>query len=250
MLLGSQCESQAGFVQQGLLEAFRDAETLSLREIVQRTGLDKSAVQRMTHTLVELGYLHQSAATQRFGLSPRILEPAYEYLRRHPLVERATPILIDLRRQCDERVDLSVLFRNQLTYIQRHQSQTALFYTTLIGRRVPLYCSSGGRSVLASLPEAEACNLLEQEERLPITRFTKTDPLEIWREVETARQQGWAVATSEVIENETVFAAAIRAADGRPVGAVHVSCRTGALPPDELTDKIVLGLLGTVRLLG
>jgi DNA-binding IclR family transcriptional regulator len=232
-----------------VLEAFKVVRSLSLGEVVERTGLDKSTAQRMTHTLTELGYLVQCPTTRRFELSPRILELTFEFLRNHPLMERATPILIDLRRQCDERVDLSLFFRDQLTYIQRHQSQRAFFYTTLIGRRIPLYCSAGGRSVLGSLPVEEARNLLEAEARLPLTRFTKTDLDAIWNEVETARSQGWAVAVSEVIENEIVFAAALKDAVGRPIGAIHVACDGNQTEMNELTEKIVPALMSAVRML-
>ena len=232
-----------------VLEAFKADHSLSLQEVANRTGLDKSTTQRMTHTLLEMGYLVQAPSTRRYELSPKVLELSFEFLRNHPLMERATPILIDLRRQCDERVDLSILFRDQLTYIQRHQSQRAFFYTTLIGRRIPLYCSAGGRSVLAALPADEARTLLEREERLPLTRFTKTEFDVVWTEIETVRSQGWAVAVSEVIENETVFAAALKDAVGRPIGAVHVACDGSQTDMEKLTEKVVPGLMSAVRML-
>lgn len=232
-----------------VLEAFKGARSLSLNEIAERAGLDKSAAQRMSHTLAALGYLNQCPTTRRFELSPRLLDLTFEFLRHHPLMERATPILIELRRQCDERVDLSLLSDNELIYVQRHQSQRALFYTTLIGRRVPLYCSAGGRSVLAALPDDEAHRLLKQENCTQLTRFTKTDYDEIWAEVLIAREQGWALARSEVIENEVVFAAAITDMHHRPIGAIHVACDNSHGNVEELTEKIVPGLTSAARML-
>lgn len=233
-----------------VLEAFKGVRSLSRREISERIQLDKSATQRMCHTLTAMGYLQQCPTTRRFELSPKCLDIAFEFLRHHPLMERATPILIELRRQCDERVDLSLFWDNELIYAQRHQSQRALFYTTLIGRRIPLYCSAGGRAVLSKLPEQTARTLLEHEDRVAMTRFTKTKFDDVWQEVETARKQGWVLAQSEVIENETVFAAAITDSDQNPIGAIHVACNVSAGDKvDQLIDRIVPGLTSAARML-
>lgn len=233
-----------------VLEAFKGVRSLSLSEIAERVQFDKSATQRMCHTLTTMGYLQQCPTTRRFELSPKCLDITFEFLRHHPLIERATPILIDLRRQCDERVDLSLFWDRQLIYVQRHQSQRELFYTTLIGRRIPLYCSAGGRSVLAKFPDNIVSDLLEHENRVQVTRFTKTDINEIHTEIEQSRQQGWSLARSEVIENEIVFAAAITNSMHQPVGAIHVACNATANDDIQpLVDRIVPGLTGAARML-
>lgn len=43
-----------------VLEAFRSSEELSLAEISERVGLNKSRVFRLLHTLVEHGYVERS----------------------------------------------------------------------------------------------------------------------------------------------------------------------------------------------
>ncbi len=233
-----------------VLEAFKGVRSLSLSEIAERVQFDKSATQRMCHTLTTMGYLQQCPTTRRFELSPKCLDITFEFLRHHPLIERATPILIDLRRQCDERVDLSLFWEKELIYVQRHQSQRQLFYTTLIGRRIPLYCSAGGRAVLAKFSDDIVSDLIEHEDRIAMTRFTKTDIEDILNEIDTARQQGWSLARSEVIENEMVFAAAITNSMQQPIGAIHVACNVAA--QDELQpliDRIVPGLTGAARML-
>ena len=228
-----------------VLEAFKGVRSLSLSEIAERVQFDKSATQRMCHTLTTMGYLQQCPTTRRFELSPKCLDITFEFLRHHPLIERATPLLIDLRRQCDERVDLSLFWEKELIYVQRHQSQRQLFYTTLIGRRIPLYCA-----VLAKFSDDIVSDLIEHEDRIAMTRFTKTDIEDILNEIDTARQQGWSLARSEVIENEMVFAAAITNSMQQPIGAIHVACNVAA--QDELQpliDRIVPGLTGAARML-
>src|ERR1700747_2512976 len=81
-----------------VLEVFSERERLlSLGEIATRTGIDKSAVQRITYTLQKLGYLDHDPASRRYMLAIHVLDHAFGYLRSHPLIEKAAPILLDLR---------------------------------------------------------------------------------------------------------------------------------------------------------
>ena len=106
-----------------VLEVFTGREQLlGLSEIASRAHLDKSAVQRSAHTLEKLGYLDQDPVSRRYMLGIRVLNPAFGYLRSHPLIEKAAPILLDLRRTTGERVDLSLLDRDALVYVLRLQS--------------------------------------------------------------------------------------------------------------------------------
>src|SRR5687767_12777699 len=86
-----------------VLEAFSQTPgALSLAQIANAAGIDKSAAQRIAHTLTRLGYLEQASG----GLVPgrRILNRAFDYLRAQPLVSRAVPILSELRRNVQERI--------------------------------------------------------------------------------------------------------------------------------------------------
>ena len=83
-----------------VLEAFgQTTGDLSLAELAQHAELDKSATQRFAHTLWQLGYLEKDARTRRFRLGKPVLDLTYFYLRSNPLVERATPALLDLRQR-------------------------------------------------------------------------------------------------------------------------------------------------------
>lgn len=231
-----------------ILEAFRGTRYLSLLEVSQRSGHDKSTCQRMTHTLAQLGYLEQCPSTRRYALSDRVLDLSYHLLRNHPLIERATPILMELRQTCDARVDLSLFSQASLVYALRLQARAEPYYTNLVGRRIPLFCSAGGRAVLALLAEAEARGLVEAEDRRPLTRFTQTEVAAVMDAVAAARRDGYAVAAHEVIENEVVVAVAFRGATGAPFGAIHVAGEAGRWSDRDITGRILPGLMRAAAL--
>ena len=69
-----------GSVAKGLrvLNAFSGGQQLmSLREIAEACGTDKSTAQRFTHTLAKLGYLEKCERTKRFALGKRVLELSF-----------------------------------------------------------------------------------------------------------------------------------------------------------------------------
>jgi IclR family pca regulon transcriptional regulator len=219
-----------------LLEAFAGAAgPMTLSQLAAATGMDKSAAQRMGHTLARLGYLEHTTA----GLKPshRILERSFDYLRTEPLVRRALPVVSELRRATRERVDLSRFDDLFMLYLVRLQTKRESFYAYLNGRRVPTFCTSGGRAVLARLPRAQALDILQRSDRSKITPKTTTGLDRITRLVAQAQADGFALAVEEVLQGEVALAAAVLDEAGRPIGAIHVAGLLSDWTPEEFTRR-------------
>ncbi|WP_417426870.1 IclR family transcriptional regulator [Hoeflea sp.] len=220
-----------------VLEAFQAApRPLTLSEISDAVGCDKSAAQRVTHTLLSLGYLEKAPG----GVIPgrRILERSFDYLRSTPLVERAIPILADLRRSINERVDLSLFDDLSMMYIIRMQSKRDTLYAHLPGARVPTFCTSGGRSVMSHLSEDRVLDILSRSDRRKLTPRTTTDIAEILARIEEVRKTGYSLAVEEVLVGEVAVGAAILDASGAPVAAIHVVGTLGEWAPDEFVRRV------------
>lgn len=196
---------------------------LSLAEIAAAARIDKSAAQRSATTLRQLGYLER--APNGNGLVPgrRILDRTYEYLRATPLIERATPVLIELRKAARERVDFSLLDGISLVYAIRLQSKRENFPATLIGRRLPLYFTSGGRAMMALMDDAKIDEILAKSDLRPVTPKTIHDPAGIHAKIAEARRDSYALSVEEGLVGEVVLAAAVTDAGGMPIGAVHIA---------------------------
>lgn len=128
-----------------VLDCFKQASgDLSLMDIMAISGLDKSAAQRYTHTLCAEGYLEQNAQTRRYRLGTGMLNLTFHFLRMNALVEALNPIMLELSAATGEKISLSLLDGNELVHVMRHQSQTEHYHASLVGRRIPLYCTAGG----------------------------------------------------------------------------------------------------------
>lgn len=203
----------------------------SLGEIAEAAGINKSAAQRIGQTLLSRGYLER-ADNGRLTLGRRLLDRSFDYLRANPLIERATPVLIDLRKRADERVDLSLFDDTTTIYAIRLQSKRETFYATLPGRRIPTFVSSGGRACLSHLPDSEVDDILARSNRRPLTPKSMTEIPRIWERIREARHDGYSYAAEEALLGEVVLSAAVLQ-QGRPVGAVHIA---GSLSEWSIAD--------------
>lgn len=144
-----------------VLDCFKGAAgDLSLTEIMERSGLDKSAAQRYAYTLSAEGYLQQNSQTRRYRLGPGVLDLTFHFLRTHALAEALNPLLLQLSKDTEQKISLSLRDGDWLVHVLRHQTSTEHYHASLVGRRVPLQCTAGGRAVMARLDEAQVEQLL------------------------------------------------------------------------------------------
>jgi IclR family transcriptional regulator, pca regulon regulatory protein len=220
-----------------VLEAFSASpRPKSLGEIASAAGINKSAAQRISQTLLSRGYLERA---DEGGLVPgrRMLDRSFDFLRSHPLIERATPVLMDLRKIAAERVDLSLFDDLSVIYAIRLQSKRETFYATLAGRRLPTFFASGGRACMAHLPDERVDDILSRSILKPMTPKTETDPARVWEKVRDARREGYAFAMEEALIGEVVLAAAIVNGSGNPVGAVHIAGSLSEWSPEDFRKR-------------
>ena len=221
-----------------VLDTFGHAEgALSLAELATLSGLDKSATQRFAHTLWRLGYLDKDDRTRRFSLGKRVLDAAFNFLRSDGLVERATPALIELRQACGERANLSLHDDTTMIYAIRQQTKREYFAGSLIGRRIPVFCTAGGRAVLSHLPEDDALSILARSDLSPLTARTICDSTLIMAKVRAAAQDGFALAVEETAPGEITVGAAVTDVTGRPVAAVHIAASVADWPASAFAER-------------
>lgn len=230
-----------------VLDCFKSAPVdLSLTEIMERSGLDKSAAQRYAYTLCVEGYLEQNPQTRRYRLGKGMLNLTFHFLRTHALVEALNPIMLDLSKATGEKISLSLRDGNELVHVMRHQTQTEHYHASLVGRRVPLYCTAGGRAVLSRLSDAELSAQLDGMELTAHTPKTQTTARAVKAEVKKAREQGYALLVDEFIMGEVGLGAAVTNAQGEAYGALHLAGSSTAWSGDAYAEKFAPFLLRAI----
>lgn len=207
-----------------VLGAFHEADApLSLTEIAARADLDRSAAQRIVHTLSALGYIRRGPDGRGYLPGIRLLDHTLDVLRLDPLVQRATPVLLELRKTVRERVDLSLFDETRLIYALRMQSKRETFFATLVGHSVPAFCTAGGRAALSVLPDAAIEDIIGRSALIPYTSATICEPDAILARIVQARADGYAIVVDEFVQGEIALGLALVGRTGMPLGAIHVA---------------------------
>ena len=207
-----------------VLEAFTsDQLDLGLVDIMSRTGLNKSAAQRYTYTLSKLGYLQKDVSTKRYTLSNKVLESANNFLSVDTLVNTATPHILELRRQIGMRIGMGCLFENSAMYLIPLQSNKAAFRTAHPGFKVPIYCTSTGRTLLAYHDSNDAKKMLEACNRVKHTPYTITDVDKIMKEIKKVRLNGFYITDQELITADINISTPIFNSKGEAIATVTAS---------------------------
>src|SRR5690242_1404253 len=90
-----------------VLESFNGSEELTLNEISQRVGLNKSRTFRLLHTMAERGYVERNEDGSRYRLGMKLFECATNVRRDIKAVAREA--MLELNRKFNEAVNLGVL---------------------------------------------------------------------------------------------------------------------------------------------
>ena len=231
-----------------VLRAFdEDHASLGLGEIAARTGLDKSAAQRFSHTLHRLGYLEKDPVTRRFRPARRLMEMAFAYQRHNRIAELAMPRLIEAGRQYQITVNLAEPDWPDIIYTVRIPHQKAPYIATVPGRRVPAFATSSGRAMMAGLPEAEVEKILANSDLVAFTPKTLTDPAALRRAVTKARRDGFASTVEQLMRHEMALSAPVLNHAGRAIAAVQIPVYMSRWTEKRMRDELAPVAMETAR---
>lgn len=193
-----------------VLEAFDPQHaSMNLPDIAAAAGISRSAAQRFAFTLEAIGLLVKDPVSKRYSLSARALDTGCHYLQSHSLLDRANPYLLELNRHAGETVNLAERSGSDMIYIGRFSSPMRLMVHMPVGRRIPMYCSSTGRAYLSCLPEEQAIEVLESNQRIRFTPNTVVDMGELLDRLRLARHEGYAYCNEEYFRGDLALAVPI-----------------------------------------
>ncbi len=216
---------------------------MSISEVAARTGLTRAGARRILLTLLQLGYVEQRG--KNFRLSPRILDLGFAYLSSMPFWNRAEPMMERLADQTGESCSLAVLDDTEVVYVMRVHTHKILSVNLGVGSRLPAYCTSLGRVLLAGLDDAALLQRLLRSQRLANTAHTVTDLAELQRLILATRANGWALVCEELELGLVAVSAPVQDHTGRVVAALNVSGQVGRTTPVEMQNRLLPALLET-----
>lgn len=225
-----------------LLDLFnRNQPELSLKEISTLMNIPKPTAFRLTYTLEECSFLQRNHSNGRFQLGLRLLYfgNLVTYLRDIDRVAR--PFLYELRNETKETVDITVLDGDQVLYIDKIESNQPLKAAdSEIGKKLPIHCTASGK-VLAAFTTTIIPNW-PPEKLKSFTELTITDINDFMAELDTVRENGYAIDRGEINLEVKAIAAPIRNKEGTVIAALTVVAPANRIDDDNINyfiDKIL-----------
>jgi IclR family pca regulon transcriptional regulator len=212
----------------------------TLTEVAGRTGLTRAGARRILLTLQTLGYVESDG--RLFALTPRILDLGFAYLSSMPIWNVAEPVMEALVEQVKESCSAAVLEGADIMYVLRVSTRKIMRNSLGIGSRLPAYCTSMGRMLLAGLPDDEVLRLLRSGPLEARTRHTLTDPEAVLAKVQQARRQGWCLVNQELEEGLVSMAAPVVNRAGRIIASINISGQVNRTSPRVMQDTMLAPL--------
>ncbi len=212
-------------------------EQMTLADLAKIVGLPRATVRRCLLTLEALGYVE--ARGRLFRLAPQVLTLAQAYLSSSLLPRVAVPFLEKMSAELGESCSVSVLHDDQVIYVARSTRKRLASLHRDVGTRLPAYCTSMGRVLLANLPDPELDGFLKRVTLQPLTRFTVTQKGELREALAETRRREYSLVDQELELDLRALAVPLRDASGRVVAALNVSTQASRTGRKEMLDRFL-----------
>ncbi|TWI58318.1 IclR family transcriptional regulator [Pseudomonas duriflava] len=226
-----------------VIHAFQERKRhLTIAQISHRTEIPRAAVRRCLHTLMKLGYVTTDGRT--YSLLPKVLTLGHAYLSSTPMALTAQPILDRLSEQLHEACSVATLEGDEVLYIARSATPLRLISVDLsVGSRLPAYCTSMGRILLAALDDAALSDYLERADLQIKTSRTLHTPETLLPCLAQIRRQGWCIVDQELEVGLRSLAVPILDASGQVMAAMNVGTHASRITRQELESRFLPLLL-------
>jgi DNA-binding IclR family transcriptional regulator len=220
-----------------ILEALCASPTpVSLADLSRALDTPKSSLAALLRGLAAAGFVVPSEGAYRLGANAFGLGSALLEARRQ--LQSSTLVRDGMRNLAERSGGETILFAvrdpgaETITYVDIIESHKSVRFSVSIGDRRPLYCTSGGRALLAADSNENVERYLKQLKPQKLTANTETDKRRLREAIAAAREAGVAQTVDQTSDGVTGTAAAIRDASGAPIGALIL-----AAPSSRLQDR-------------
>jgi len=221
---------------------------LGIADIADHLGMSRSTTHRYVITLVALGYLEQGAS-RKYRLGLRVTDLGMSALHSTGLREHSDPYLQELRQRTSYTVSLAVLDGPEILLVNHARSfrraPSDVELDLHAGSRLPAYCTSTGKLLLANLPESfqrEVFTSMKLTKRGPNTITSKKALRDHLEEVRTA---GFAVDDQELAPGIYAISTPVRNEDREVVAGVAMVAHTSMISLDEMIEGLGPHLVST-----
>jgi len=222
-----------------VIQAFSQSKRhLTISQLSVATGLSRAAVRRCLYTLNKLGFAG-SDDSFHFFLRPRILALGHSYITSMPLSVAAQPVLEHVSKLVHESCSIATLDGPEIVYIARVNVTRIMSIDLGIGSRLPAFCTSMGRVLLANLPQPELDAYLSKVKFRRYTERTVNSAEKLRQILRLVQRNEFAIVDQELELGLRSMAIPLRNAAGKVVAALNVGAHAQRVSIQEMQSKFL-----------
>ncbi|MGH2684975.1 MAG: IclR family transcriptional regulator [Actinomycetota bacterium] len=207
-----------------VLEYLIDQGEAGVSETARALKLTVGTTHRLVGTLVEAGFVSQNASNRKYRPTSKMTDLARASRGDIDFIGAAHPFLERLQNTSGETVNLAVLRDNSVVYIDRAVSDQPLSVAVKIGSRVPAYCTSLGRALLAFGPELVRSRYLAHLQQIAAKEVQEApSKRDLARMLDDARARGFADDDGEFYPDIACYSAPLLGRSGEAEAAISIS---------------------------
>lgn len=195
---------------------------VSVNTLAKEAHINRTTAWRLLTTLEQHGLVERDAITKGYQLGYAAGQLTSVTSNDKLLARRAQPTMEKLAQETEETVMISVPRNFGVVAISQIDPPHSVRLLNYVDVLLPLHCTSNGKLLLASLPEAELNRILDRplEQR---TSNTITDPAILKQQLFDVRRDGFAMSIGELDESENGISATIHDDRGTAIAFISVS---------------------------
>jgi IclR family acetate operon transcriptional repressor len=220
-----------------ILEAVANSsDPISLNELTDLVGIDRSSVFRLAFTLKRRGFLAYPAGRKDFILGPALWRLSHRYDWGTMLIRVSQEYVKQLARRTNETVHLAIREGRNALFIDHASANHVIAVSGQTGEMVPLHCTAHGKALLSGLDRAELRRIFGDSPLPVYTKSTIGTIAGLAEKCAEIQARGYATDDAEFREGLRCVAAPIRAQKGLVVGSIGISAPLERFPVERYAE--------------
>lgn len=172
-------------------------ESMTATDIQNKLELNKSTVHRLMMTLLNRGFVERNEATGIYTIGLKMVEISSIRLNQVELKTEALPYLHQLADKVNMSVQLAIYDEGEAVFIEKVEKYKSFHMYCQTGKRIPLYCSAVGKSLVMDKTNSEILAILKKIDFEKFTDKTMETPEEVLKDIMDSRFLGYTKDNSE-----------------------------------------------------
>ena len=206
-----------------ILQLIRDSGQVRVSKVAAELGIARSTAHRLLAMLVYRDFALQTE-DRAYRPGPALSAPPLRGEPAQRLRQVLAPHMETLCDQVAETINLMIRLGTQTRFLHTVESAQLLRVGDRQGTILPAWQTSGGKVLLAELPDAQLTALLRGASGRPPEGMTEAGRRALVAELRQVRDQGYAENIEESESGVCAVAVCVRDPAGDPVAALSVSC--------------------------